>query len=102
MLDKIKQVEVMDELDHPISWDEIKKSTTKLDNYKSPGINGVPPNAFKALGDANISWVMLFYNEFWNSQADFDQWHEGQVVPVPKKKATLPTLTSGYGSHEWT
>ena len=55
LLDNIKQREVMDELDQPISWDEIKKSTTKLENDKAPGLNGVPHNAFKALDDANLS-----------------------------------------------
>ena len=55
MLDNIKQIVVMDELYQPISWDEIKKATTKLANYKAPGLNGVPPNAFKALDDANLS-----------------------------------------------
>ena len=75
----------MDELGHKISWDEIKKSTTKLANEKAPGLNGVPSNAFKALDDANLSWLLLFYNQLWHSQADFDEWNKGQVVPVPKK-----------------
>ena len=78
----------MEELYHPISWDDIKKSTTKLANGKAPGLNGVQPNAFKALDDANISWLLLFYNQFWNSQADFNEWHEGQVVNVTKKGDT--------------
>ena len=78
----------MDELDQPISWDEIKKATTNLANDKAPGLNGVPPNAFKALNDANISWLLLLYNQFWHSQSDFDKWHEVQVVPVPKKGDT--------------
>ena len=75
----------MNELYQPISRDEIKKSTTKLANDKEPGLNSVPPNAFKALDNANFSWILLFYNQFWHSQADFDEWHEGQIVPVPKK-----------------
>ena len=63
MLDRIKQREVMDKLDHPISWDEIKKATTKLANEKEPELNGVPPNALKALDDENLSWILLFYNQ---------------------------------------
>ena len=55
LLDKIKQRELTEELYHTISWNEIKKSTTKLVNDKAPGPNGVPPNAFKALEDANLS-----------------------------------------------
>ena len=74
MLDKIKQREVMDKIEHPISWDVIKKATTKLANDKSPGLNSVSPNAFKALDDANLSWLLLFYNQFWHIQAGFDKW----------------------------
>ena len=82
----------MDKLYQLISWDEIKKSTTNLVNDKAPGPNGVPPNTFKALDEANLSWILLFYNQFWHSLYDFDKWHEGQIVATP------PTLTSGEGS----
>ena len=60
VLYKIKQRYVMDELDHPISWGEIKTSTTKLKENKAPGLNVVPPNAFKALNDVNLSGILLF------------------------------------------
>ena len=37
-----------------------------------------------------------FYNQFWHSQADFDEWHEVQVVPVPKKgDTTVPNKWRG-------
>ena len=49
VLDNIKQREVMKILYQPIPWDEINKSTTKVANDKASGLNGVPPNAFKAL-----------------------------------------------------
>ena len=78
----------MDELDQPISWYEINKSTPKLANDKATGLNGVPPNVFKSLNDANISWLLLFYNKFRHSQADFDKWHEGKLFPVHKKGDT--------------
>ena len=65
----------MDELDHPISWDEINKATTKIANDKAPGLNVVPLNVFKPLDNTNLSWILLFYNQFCHSQADFDEWH---------------------------
>ena len=37
---------------------------------------------------------MLFYNQFWRSQADFDKWYKGQLVPVPKKGNT-------YDPNKW-
>ena len=64
VLDNINQKDVMYELYHPISWDEINQVTTKLANYKAQGINGVPPNEFKALNNVNLSWILLRYNKF--------------------------------------
>ena len=55
MLDNINQIYVMGELDTLISWEEIKKATTKLANDKAPELNGVPPNVFKAPNDENIT-----------------------------------------------
>ena len=67
VLDKIKQREVMGKLDQPTSWDETKKSTTTLANDKAPGLNGVLPNAFKALDNANLSWLILsFFLLIWS------------------------------------
>ena len=78
----------MEELDHPISWDKRNKSTTELANYKEPGLKGVPPNAFKAIGGKNLSWFLLLYNKFWRSQSDFDKCNKYQVVTVLKKGDT--------------
>ena len=86
----------MYKLSQNTSWDEIKKATTKLANDKAPGLNGVPHNSFKALDDANFSWFLYFYNQLLHSQAEFDEWHRGQVVPIPKKgNTTGPTKCRG-------
>ena len=37
---------------------------------------------------------MIFYNQFCNIQDDFDEWHEGQVVHLPKKGNT-------YDPNKW-
>ena len=72
------------ELDAIITWEEMKKIVMKLANGKSPGLNEIPPDAFKALSDRNVSLLHNFLNTFWNDETDFDEWHEGQVVPVSK------------------
>ena len=62
----------------------MKKAVAKLGNGKSPGLNEVPPNAFKALSEQNLSLLLDFLNTFWNEETDFDEWHEGQVIPLSK------------------
>ena len=48
-LDDIQQRMTMVELDTKSTWEELKKAVTKLANRKYPGLNKVPPDAFKAL-----------------------------------------------------
>ena len=55
-----------------------------LTNYKAPGLSGVPPNAFKAISPENLKVHFNFILEFWNDRMDFEEWHEGQVLPVTK------------------
>ena len=52
------------ELDATITWEEMKKVVTKLANGKSPGLNEVPPDAFKALSERNLSLLRDFLNAF--------------------------------------
>ena len=74
----------MHELNKPISWSEIKTAIAKLANYKAPGLNNVPSNAFKSLTNANLAYLLTFFNQYLEVEADFAEWHEGQLVPVPK------------------
>ena len=46
---ELPQRHFMIELNTIISWKELKQAVTKLSNGKSPGLNDLPPNAFKAL-----------------------------------------------------
>ena len=84
VLDGILQRLTMLELDAEITREELKKAVTKLANGKSPGLNKVPLDAFKALSEQNLSLLLDFLNAFLNKETDFDDWHEVQVLPVPK------------------
>ena len=49
--DFIKQREKFSNLDIEISWEEFLIAVNDLKNDKAPGLNGVPPNAFKAMDE---------------------------------------------------
>ena len=76
--------EVTRELDVPPSWAEFICAIKELTNDKDPGLNGVPPNAFKSMSEENLRHHIDFITEFWEETVDFKEWNEGQVVPVPK------------------
>ena len=80
----IEQRDTVPDIDHYIKWEEIKLAIAKLANVKSPRLNDVPPDAFKALSNQNIDILLNLYNTYWKGEIDFDKCHEGRVVPVPK------------------
>ena len=83
-LDDIPIRDNVEGINESIKWEEVKFAVRKLANGKSPGLNDVPPDAFKALSNQNLNLLHNFFNAYWRGNIDFTEWHEGQVVPVPK------------------
>ena len=81
----LKQRETLEPMGDPISWSEFKKAVVKLQNDKSPGENEVPPNAFKSMDAENLGAVYEYICDFWEGNADYDEWHTGLVKLLPKK-----------------
>ena len=75
---------VMRELDVTPFWSEFNIAIIELTNNKAPGLNGIPPNTFKSMNKENLRHHFYFITEFREDQIDFEEWHEGQLVPVLK------------------
>ena len=65
VINDIKQREVMTELDTPPKWNEFKKIVTEVTNDKAPGLNEIPPNAFKDMSDKPLCHHFSFIAEFY-------------------------------------
>ena len=83
-LEKIPTCDTVEGINQLIEWEEVKFAVRKLANDKPPGLNDVPPDAFKALSKQNLDPPHNFFNAYCRGDIDFTEWHEGQVVPVPK------------------
>ncbi len=85
ILDKITQHPVLSKLDLPISLDEVNAAINKLKNGKSPGLNGIPPEAYKAMNSCTCRRIHRYVADFFKGDVDYPGWHQSQCVPVPKK-----------------
>ena len=59
-------------------------AVTALTNNKAEELNTVPPNAFKTLNNDNLTHLLDLFNEHWLEKTNFYEWHECQILPVPK------------------
>ena len=69
----------------PPLWKELICAIQESTNDKSTGLNIVPPNAFKYMSEEKLYHRFDFITELWEDKVNFEEWHEGKVVPIPKR-----------------
>jgi hypothetical protein len=85
VLELINQKPCHTAIDTPITFREVKGAINKLKKGKAPGLNGIPPEALKAMDDAPRRTVHKHVSDFFEGKTDHEAWQKSQCVPVPKK-----------------
>ncbi len=85
VLDLIQQKPHLDAIYVPITFREVKAAINKLKKGKSPGLNGIPPEALKAMNNTPQRIVHNHVLDFFKGKADHEGWHKSQCIPVPNK-----------------
>jgi hypothetical protein len=84
ILKDIPQHPILHDIDSPITFAEVDADINKLKNGKSPGLNGIPPEAYKAMNTETRQLVHGHVTAFSEGDADYNGWHTSQCVPFPK------------------
>ena len=85
VLNLLKQKPCMMVIDNPISFTEVKRAINKLKKGKAPGLNGIPPEALKAMDNVPRRTVHCHVCDFFEGEVDHEGWHQSQCIPVPKR-----------------
>ncbi len=80
----VPQCPTLSEIDSPITFEEVNAAINKLKNGKSPGLNSIPPEAYKTTNGRMRRRVNRYVANFFEGIADYEGWHQSQCVPVPK------------------
>ena len=64
---------------------EVELAVEKLKNHKSPGIDQIPAELFKAGGWTIRGEIHKLIFSNWNKEELSDEWKESIIVPVYKK-----------------
>jgi hypothetical protein len=84
ILDDIPQCPILHNIDSPITFAEVDAAINKLKNGKSPGLNGIPLEAYRVMNSETWQLIHGYVTAFFEGDADYDGWHTRQCVPVPK------------------
>jgi hypothetical protein len=85
VLELFPQKPCLTKTDTPITFREVKCAITKLKKGKAPGLNGIPPEALKAMDNAQKQTIHKHILDFFEGNTDHKAWKRSQCVPVPKK-----------------
>jgi hypothetical protein len=83
--DLIKQKPCLTSIDTPITFKEVKQAINKLKKGKFPGLNGILPEALKAMDNTSHRTFHHHVCNFFEGGVDHEGWHKSQCVPVPKQ-----------------
>jgi hypothetical protein len=85
VLDLIEQKRCLTSINTPITFKEVKQAINKLKKGKSPGLNGIPPEALKAMDITSRRTVHPHVCNFFKGRVDHNGWHKSQCAPVPEQ-----------------
>ena len=72
-------------LDAQTSTAEVKAAVNSIKTAKTPGLEGIPGECFKAAGDKIASFLVELLNAFFERQYLPQQWCQAIIVPIHKK-----------------
>jgi hypothetical protein len=84
-LDLLEQKPCLTLINNPITFSEVERAINSLKKGKSPGLNGIPSKALKAIDNTSQRTVHRHVCDFFEGKVDHEGWHKSQCIPVPKQ-----------------
>ena len=85
VVDELIQRKTYSSMNLPLSKSEFNKAIIKLILHKSPGANGISPNAIKALNDENKSHLFKICYDYFEDNETIEDWQIECLKILPKK-----------------
>ena len=63
---------------------EVKQALRKTKSGKTPGIDGIPAELYKADSDVAVKELTRLFNRIWHEEKVPDQWKKGLIVKIPE------------------
>ena len=84
----VLQTELLNELNKPITMDELSKALKNLKNNKATGPDGIKNEEIKATFELMKNFYLKLFNLIFDSGVFPSSWAEGLIVPIYKKKGS--------------
>jgi hypothetical protein len=80
-----------------IQESEVKEALKMMKWVKTMGLDGIPIEVWKCLGDIAIVWLTKLFNHIFRSNKMLDEWRTSTLVPMFKNKGNIQNCTNYRG-----
>jgi hypothetical protein len=80
-----------------IQESEIKDALKRMKGGKTMGLDGIPIEMWRTLGDVAIVWLTKLFNLIFRSNKMPDKWRQSILVPIFKNKGDVQSCTNYRG-----
>lgn len=63
---------------------EVRQALKKTKSGRTPGIDGIPAELYKADSDVAVKELIRLFNRIWHEEKVLDQWKKGLTVKIPQ------------------
>lgn len=84
LLDTLEKQKIFNELDMPITNEEVSKAISKLKYNKSPGLDNLSNNMLKSGQTMLVPSIVKLFNASFSSGCYPKQWADGYITPIHK------------------
>ena len=88
VLEELKNKPTLKQLNDPLTRLDFNRAIKKIIIHKAPGLNGVSPNAIKALYDENRNVLFGICYDFFDGNVEIEERQIGNLKILPKKGDT--------------
>ncbi|KAF2905649.1 hypothetical protein ILUMI_00527 [Ignelater luminosus] len=82
----LKETSQEDERDDTITRSEYERTVADLNNDKAPGVDRIPAEIIKQIGEANHEILHALINEMYKSEKVPEDFKKNIIIPFSKKK----------------
>jgi hypothetical protein len=77
-----------------IQESEVKDALKRMKGGKTMGLDGIPIEVWRSLGDVAIVWLTKLFNLIFRSNKMSDEWRRSILVPIFKNKGYVQSCTN--------
>ena len=76
---------------------EVKEVLRRMKTRKVIGLDAIPIEVWKCLGEFRIKWLTKLFNKIWQSNKIPDEWRKSTLIPLYKNKGDIQDCSNYRG-----